>query len=107
MIPFFSPYLSSPSLSFQPLSLFSQYFNEISFNPGVIFNSFISSDNASSRLDASVSNIWILCGGVVTPYDDVADHVVSHTHFSCNLSVGNEKGEKRGEGGRGGREGGE
>ena len=54
-----------------------------------------------------MSNVWILCGGVVTPYDDVTDHVVSHTHFSCNLSVGDEKGEKRGEEEeRGGREGG-
>ena len=104
MIPSFLP-ISPLPLSFQPLSLFSQYFDEISFNPGVIFNSFISSDNASSCLDASVSNIWILCGGVVTPYDDVTDHVVSHTHFSCNLSVGDEKGEKRGEEGREGEEG--
>ena len=52
-----------------------------------------------------MSNVWILCGGVVTPYDDVTDHVVSHTHFSCNLSVGDEKGEKRGEEGREGEEG--
>lgn len=75
------------------------YLDEISLQPGIIVYGFVDRRLLPSRLgDSGVGYVGELCGGVVSPNDDVVHRIRLHTNTSSNLEgkkKGNLEGEKR------------
>lgn len=61
------------------------YCDEFSFEPAVIFQSFINTNFLSLQFHLSMVDIWILGWGMVSPDNDILYILRSHTKFKSNL----------------------
>lgn len=63
------------------------YCDEFSFEPAVIFQSFINTNFLSLQFHLSMVDIWILGWGMVSPDNDILYILRSHTKFKSNLVI--------------------
>lgn len=65
--------------------------NEVTFQPVIIFHSFINSSIFPLYFHFGMVNIWILSRRVISPDDAILDILSSHTNFQSNLVEVREK----------------